>query len=830
MKKIINIAMSAAVLLAGISCNKEISVETIQNPDQNAVEKVHMSFTAGLNTKAFISDGASVAVNWNDTDKIAVWDGTEWCEFSATSVDESTAVFEGDITPKGGFAITDFKAVYPYSAVTDKSSEAISISLPADQVVPDGKFVDPAALVAVATSDGSGLLSFTQVCSLVKVTLKLQNMSAITLEGTGFAGTVVCNDDGSIASSTARTDNITLTSATGTFPADAEDGTDYFVAVLPSSTALTVGITRASDGYTGSRTTASAVAFNQGKAKAWIKDSAITSWEYNISTPEQLVACAALWNEGFKSTVNLLADLDMSAVTLTGTRNFGGTFNGNDHKIYNLAIESDLDVCFIRNLVGEVNHLILGSSDGVNYDGTSALTIYDTETDSDWHYAAPIIRLKIGANVENVVNFIPVSVKAGTIVKTRIAGLIGVINTGPITVTNCTNYGNVSNNATSASAASLMAGIICEMDAIGTVENVINRGDITNNSNPYVSRVAGVVAYPFGGSSLSNCKNYGTITIGNLALSAASSAGGIFADNNNSLAYAEKLTISDCVNYGNLVVGTSSSQSLYIGGINGFLRNAELSNCDNFGSITSQHTNQHRLGGVSGSLHASTTISNCDNSGDISVTQAKANTGWQAIGGVVGFSESGSAHSFTNCSNSGNINATLNTTGNKYFRVSVGGIIGMPVSSATISNNTNRGSVTAKNNHASTPYCQVGGIIGSDSDQSGACTVSGNINYGTVTNNTSGDTYAFAGGLFGKLNYTTAVTSCKNFGSVVGASAKAGAVAGHNESATIAVTICNAVEVNGVTKPAASADEALWLCPSNKGTITPTYVAHDAGE
>jgi hypothetical protein len=63
------------------------------------------------------------------------------------------------------------------------------------------------------------------------------------------------------------------------------------------------------------------------------------------------------------------------------------------------------------------------------------------------------------------------------------------------------------------------------------------------------------------------------------------------------------------------------------------------------------------------------------------------------------------------------------------------------------------------------------------------------------------------------------------FGKVSG---NAGAVAGKNAKA-ITATICDAVTVNGVAK-AAAADEAAWLCPSNTGTITPTYVAHSDSE
>ena len=818
MKKIINVvSMLAAVLLAGVSCSQEIGVEVTPSVDKAA--KVHMSFSAGLDTKAYIVDDAAIAVNWNDTDKIAVWDGTEWCEFSATSVTGNTAVFEGEITPKGGFEVTDFKAVYPYSAVTDKSAEAISISVPVAQVIPEGKAVDTSALVAVATSNAEGLLSFSQVCALVKVHLKYPKNSVV-LNGTGFAGTVVCNDDGSIASSTARTDAVTVTSATGVLPGAA----NYYVAVLPTTAVLTVDFVSDDSGYTGSRSTDSAFAFEQGVAKAFIQEAAITG-VYNISTPAQLVACANNWSEGFTDTVNLNADLDMDGVALTGTRNFAGVFNGNNHKIYNLVLEGDEDVCFIRNLVGELNDLILGSSDGVNYDGKSSIVLYNTSGDGNWHYAAPIIRLKTLANIENVTNFIPVSVKAGSNVKTRISGFVGTIHSGPFTISNCTNYGAVSNNATASSTTdSYMSGILGPMDAAGTLTNVTNRGNLVC-ANPYVAKIGGVCSAVYGGSNFTNCDNYGNISFGNLTLQSTTYVGGIAA--NGSYNYTKKTTMSGCDNHGTITGGATTAKALYIGGVCGFMRNVELNNCDNSGAVSTNHINNARLGGIVGSIHASGIVTGCDNSGDVTLTQGSANTAWQGVGGVAGFSENTPVASITNCSNSGTVSATMNTTGAKYFRVSVGGIIGMAYTGATVSNNVNRGDVIAENSHASTPYCQLGGIMGSDSDNSGACTVSGNVNYGTVTLNNGNDSYAYTGGLFGKLNYTTSVTACKMFGNVAGTNA--GAVAGFNADADIEVTICSAVKVNGETKDAA-ADEDDWLCPNDYGVIDPSYVAHDAEE
>ena len=159
-------------------------------------------------------------------------------------------------------------------------------------------------------------------------------------------------------------------------------------------------------------------------------------------------------------------------------------------------------------------------------------------------------------------------------------------------------------------------------------------------------------------------------------------------------------------------------------------------------------------------------------------------------------------------------------------RFGVAGIIGEPINTLPISNNINYGAVAALNTNPDAPYSYAGGIMGLDDDPKVtlSSTLKDNKNYGTISNSTGKPNNA-AGGLYGKIGKATSATG-SNFGNVEGANA--GAVAGVN-SISLSATLCDAVTVNGITK-ASAADEAAWLCPANKGTITPTYVAHSAGE
>ena len=824
MKKIVIIASTALTALFCISCNKELKTEDVINPGQEQVPtgKVHMSFTAGIGTKASVEEGEStVDIKWSADDHIAVWDGTEWCDFAATSVDGATAVFEGEITPDESFAKTSFKAVYPFSAVTDKTASAISVSVPSEQTIPSGGVVDPNAMVSVATCSEDGLLTFEQVCALVKVGLTQEGMSAITLEGTGLAGTVVCADNGSVTSATVPAAKITLSAAEGVL-----DATDYYIAVLPGTSApLKVGMLRESDGYTGIRS-ATSVTFQQGQAQIYIKDTAIGDWEYNISTPEQLKNCASGWSASFTSTVNILEDLDMADIDWT-PKNFAGVFNGNNKKIYNFQYTSSSNSSFIASLYGTVKDICFGSNDGVTYDNVSKIVLSNSGTSTSWFYAGLIVRVYENAKLSKVTSFIPVELAAGSTVKTRLGGLIGVIayfdqNNKPTTITvtieNCTNYGSVSNNATTAAAASNMGGIIGRMDIPVKLDNVVNKGDITC-MNPYVVQLGGISSGVFGGSVLNKCTNYGSIDYEVSVLTANTYIGGIAG--NVAVNYTNKSTFAECENYGSITLkDESNTGNLYIGGITGLIRNGELSGCKNHGLVDCEHYQVTRLGGISGTIHNSAIANGCVNDGPIKLTQTKkAANFWQGVGGIAGNTEN-TGPQVINCSTTSNGTISVNIksdVSNHANKCNIGGIIGIPGSTTIITGNTNNADISAKNQSSTNPFCYVGGIIGHVNSAAGGSDITGNINNGTISNETESVEFSGAGGLFGKMDKARLISGNTINGSVNGVNA--GAVAGFNSQAISSTTIGGSVLVNSISKPEDPNEYALWICPNNSGTI-----------
>ena len=109
MKKIIY-TLFAFAAVTFVSCNKEESTPVNEQP-QPEVELVPMTFTAGVDTKVTIGEGN--AINWEETDKISIFDGTGNREFTIVkgSIKGNTATFTGEVA----VGSTNFVALYPYT-------------------------------------------------------------------------------------------------------------------------------------------------------------------------------------------------------------------------------------------------------------------------------------------------------------------------------------------------------------------------------------------------------------------------------------------------------------------------------------------------------------------------------------------------------------------------------------------------------------------------------------------------------------------------------------------------------------------------------------------
>lgn len=222
---------------------------------------VPMTFTAGTaQTRTALGDDG-MAVNWTLNDKVAIWDGTYKNEFTATTVDGSTATLEGEAQTAESYI-----AFYPYANVTGISNEAITFTLPAEQTATAGTFANSLAPSWAQTTDGSSQLQFRNLCALVKFTVgeDMAGEGTFTLKGAkseSLAGslTYAIGGDGEASVGSNASTEVKLS---GTF----EAGETYYFVVAPAT--LEAGLSlfyKGSEGATYRRAGASSVTFKAGK-------------------------------------------------------------------------------------------------------------------------------------------------------------------------------------------------------------------------------------------------------------------------------------------------------------------------------------------------------------------------------------------------------------------------------------------------------------------------------------------------------------------------------------------------------------------------------------
>ena len=513
---------------------------------------------------------------------------------------------------------------------------------------------------------------------------------------------------------------------------------------------------------------------------------------------------------------------------ILSTDEVGGTFSNCENKGNVLISASGSKAMCIGGILGDAT-----LSSVVDCTNSGSITCL---CDGEQKMGGIIGRAYNGCTVDGCENAITATISfnpSTTAAQTYIGGIVGnapAANNGTLSIKGCKNYAPLSSTHINVANLGGIAGMLNMTGGTLIIEGCHNYGEIrrevsvtTKGANTDVS-VGGILAYarPLAGSKVKDCVNHAAVWTNTNNGSTVIRIGGI-------VGYSyQNLSVVSCINEGAVtyenhdesVVGST----VHIGGIVAHpMRNSSIDACKNTGNISANRRQVNRAGGIVGTLNNSS-LSNCENTGSVSVIVPEELGNWQSVGGIVGFGEgSGSTEkSLENNINRGSVTVKVNTN---QARMAVGGIIGMPYTAFTMKGNKNYGAVSGQNSHTTSPYCYVGGIFGLDSSAGNASSISDNSNYGAISIESGNPSFSAAGGLFGDFGKASAASG-SNFGSVT--ASVAGAVAGKNAS-SITVTICDAVTVNGVTKAAAS-DEGAWLCPSNTGTIIPTYVAHSNSE
>ena len=723
------ILFALAAITCAVSCNKE-AVEN--NPSPDASQKVAVSFSAigEPEQKATLDFTQTQNVRWSDDDLIAVFDGTDKNQFSieAGSNTGASATYTGEVT--SGYST--LYAVYPYSAAGSLSGSSLTVTVPSAQVVSSTACVDPAALVSVGEiSDGT--IEFKQVCGLLKFQIDTTNIAKVILHGTNLAGTTTVAATGILSSVTEGENSIEITYAGGNFAKDR-----YFAAVLPGTTAansFTVEFVEDTGlSYVKSVTKAVTVVRKEGKSiGAYDNTYALIR---HITNKDQLYAWGANMGNEHGVTVYLDADIDCASDpwTYTGVT-FDGIFEGQSHKIYNLIVTSDADnTGFISRLTGTLKNLTIGSSNGSSWDNVSTITHNGTSaSDDDTRYLGLVGRAAGDASMIGVNNYAKI-VAAATNSRVYIGGLVGLVpGSESLTLTNCKNYGAVTNNSTWTGSQTRMGGIVGQCSGAITASGVENHGDLTIN-NSKTNFVGGLCGDLGGGSEVSGSKNYGAIT---------------FTDS-----------------------GTSKS---YLGGCFGSVRGSTVSDCHNYGSIMATRNAEHWFGGIAGFFESGeSTITGCTNhtGADLEVTSSVSQR--VLMGGITGGCQYNGSGPFgvtlQNCKNEAAI--TNNGTASDF-----GGIAGLfdnYYASATIlvENCENTGAIASEvvNNTSMSRELRMGGIIGGTDPESEGCDLvfRSCINRGTVSAKGALKSGASVriGGIVGNTYANVIVDQCKNSGNV----------------------------------------------------------------
>lgn len=683
MKKIVCFALCVSAAMMMASC-----VEEKDGQVSAAGELVEITLGVAGETsdvKSYMGGETLSDVLWTSSDDLAVYDAKGGEVRSFTYVEgEGTknAVFSGSVMS----GATHLWAVYPQEAASGLDADGyLSVTLPEIQTVGSYNVAD-GALVAVATAPKGNDLNFKNVFGLIKVTVSHPDVKKVVVNGTAVAGTVkVSVVDGNISSVVNGISSVTLLPPAGN---DVFDEGDYFIAVLPGTSEagdFSVEMVRSSLSRSAVATLPSAVKVPRNGGYKFTDTDAVFSWNIRIADKETLLA----WNDDKNWSANdkvfLEADIDMEGAAWT-PRGFDGVFDGQGHKIYGFIISGTTasNVGFFNSLnkSAVMKNVVFGSSDGSTYDGTSAISLELTESGENTPCVGIVGYVGETASMQNVTNFVPVTVTAASQVHT--GGVAGYwTSTG--TCSGCENRGAVS-FVSAASAKNLCVGGLT--------------GLATNGS-------------------FSGCKNYGKINASGTS-TATLYLGGI-------LGYASGNTgaLTSCINEeGADITGeidnSGTSGATRIGGVIGYVGKdvpTHLTSCANNAAVSNTGSNVYEgdwggvsIGGVAGHIDGPSNMMECTNSGIVSNSSSAANV---KLGGIVGFykpESAATACTIDGCDNTGLVTCTSSVKLNSY----VGGIVAYNGCGASVASCTNTAEYIGYTGAADKwgQYAYVGGIAG----------------------------------------------------------------------------------------------------------------------
>jgi hypothetical protein len=325
--------------------------------------------------------------------------------------------------------------------------------------------------------------------------------------------------------------------------------------------------------------------------------------DYN--KPFVLMADINLVSYSFTTAV-IAPDTDNSNSTFEGTA-FTGVFDGNNHTISNLTIDTngagnDYLGLFGYASGGEIKNLAL---ENISITGGN-----------DSYYLGGLA----GYNQSNISNCCSTGNVSGGDNSGYLGGLMGQ-NAGSIS--NCYSTGNFTGGVNSYYLGGLVG------YNYGSISNCYSTGAVTGGDG--LVDIGGLVGWNYG--SINNCYATGTVTGGDNSFI----VGGLVAENYVS-------NISDCYSTGHVTGGDNSD---YLGGLVGVnYDNGSISDCYSTGHVTGE-ANSIALGGLVGTNYGD--ISNCCSTGKTS----GGDNSYQ-LGGLAGYNRFGHIN---NCYATGGVNS-----------------------------------------------------------------------------------------------------------------------------------------------------------------------------
>ena len=309
----------ALAILAATACQELPGPE--DKPSGEQLETITLEANQESVSKATLN---FPEVLWQETDHLAVFDGSEIRDFSVQSCSGKSAVFTGSISAEASSLI----AVYPYSAAVSSENGNVSVTLPSVQTLKSGESIDPSALLAVASAARGEVLQFKNVCGLIKLSVDRDDVTEVVLTagaGEAISGTVLVDAaTGAIQSTSDAKTTISIKPENGTLAQG-----DYYIPVLPCTLSAGFKVSAlTSGGANGMRVTTSSNSVVRNSLLNNVKLSDI-EWSTQILNLAELKAWAAA-NDG--SSVTLGADIAIDD-SWTPSALKGGKLYGNGHSI-----------------------------------------------------------------------------------------------------------------------------------------------------------------------------------------------------------------------------------------------------------------------------------------------------------------------------------------------------------------------------------------------------------------------------------------------------------------------------------------------------------------